>query len=82
MAADGYYCIPGWLSVYAFSVTLPGLRPTASYEGGGMVRGHRRLSAKAIAPAQAGLVRERLFTVAGSRLGLVLAPAGYGKWFG
>ena len=44
-----------------------------------MVRGLRRLSAKAIAPDQMGLVRERLFTVAESRLGLVLAPAGYGK---
>ena len=44
-----------------------------------MVRGRRRLSAKAIAPAQMGLVRERLLTVAENRLGLVLAPAGYGK---
>lgn len=44
-----------------------------------MAKGRRRLSAKAIAPAQMGLVRERLFTVADSRLGLVLAPAGYGK---
>jgi DNA-binding SARP family transcriptional activator len=44
-----------------------------------MVRGYRRLSAKAIAPGQLGLVRERLLRVAGSRLGLVLAPAGYGK---
>jgi DNA-binding SARP family transcriptional activator len=44
-----------------------------------MVRGCRRLSAKAIAPAQVGLVRERLFSVAESRLGLALAPAGYGK---
>jgi ATP/maltotriose-dependent transcriptional regulator MalT len=44
-----------------------------------MTRGRVRLSAKAIAPAQVGLVRERLFTVAQSRLGLVLAPAGYGK---
>ena len=43
-----------------------------------MVRG-RHLCAKAIAPAQMGLVRERLFTVTESRLGLVLAPAGYGK---
>ena len=48
-------------------------------QGGGMVRGLRRLSAKVIAPDQMGLVRERLFTVAESRLGLVLAPAGYGK---
>lgn len=48
-------------------------------QGGGMVRGRRRLSAKAIAPDQMGLVRERLFTVAEGRLGLVLAPAGYGK---
>jgi DNA-binding SARP family transcriptional activator len=44
-----------------------------------MARGYRRLSAKAIAPAQLGLVRERLLAVAGSRLGVVLAPAGYGK---
>lgn len=44
-----------------------------------MVRGSRRLSAKAIAPARVGLVRERLFSVAESRLGLALAPAGYGK---
>ena len=44
-----------------------------------MLRGHRGLSAKAIAPAQEGLVRERLFSVADSRLGLALAPAGYGK---
>jgi len=44
-----------------------------------MTRGRLRLSAKAIAPAQVGLVRERLFTVAQSRLGLVVAPAGYGK---
>jgi DNA-binding SARP family transcriptional activator len=44
-----------------------------------MVREHRRLSAKTIAPVQTGLVRERLFTVVRSRLGLVLAPAGYGK---
>ena len=44
-----------------------------------MARGYRRLSAKAIAPAQVGLVRERLFTVAEGRLGLLLAPAGYGK---
>ena len=40
---------------------------------------HRRLSAKAIPPAQMGLVRERLLTIAESRVGLVLAPAGYGK---
>lgn len=39
----------------------------------------RRLSAKTTAPTQTGLVRERLFTVAETRLGLVLAPAGYGK---
>lgn len=39
----------------------------------------RRLSAKVTAPARAGLVRERLFTIAKGRLGLVLAPAGYGK---
>jgi DNA-binding SARP family transcriptional activator len=44
-----------------------------------MARGYRRLSAKAMAPAQVGLVRERLLTVAEGRLGLVLAPAGYGK---
>ena len=44
-----------------------------------MMRGRRRLSAKAIAPARMGLVRERLFSVAESRLGLALAPAGYGK---
>ena len=44
-----------------------------------MVRGRRRLSAKTMAPAQTGLVRERLLTVAEGRLGLVLAPAGYGK---
>jgi len=44
-----------------------------------MVRESRRLSAKAIAPARVGLVRERLFSVAESRLGLALAPAGYGK---
>ena len=44
-----------------------------------MVRGSRRLSAKAIAPARVGLVRERLFSVAETRLGLALAPAGYGK---
>jgi DNA-binding SARP family transcriptional activator len=44
-----------------------------------MVGERRRLTAKAIAPAHVGLVRERLFTVAESRLGLVLAPAGYGK---
>ena len=44
-----------------------------------MVRGQRRLSAKAIAPAQVGLIRERLFSVADGRLGLALAPAGYGK---
>ena len=44
-----------------------------------MVRGSRRLSAKAMAPARVGLVRERLFSVAESRLGLALAPAGYGK---
>jgi DNA-binding SARP family transcriptional activator len=50
-----------------------------SREGAGMARGRRRLSAKAIAPAQMGLIRERLFTVAEGRLGLVLAPAGYGK---
>jgi hypothetical protein len=54
------------------------LRPAASCEVGAMVRG-RHLSAKAIAPAQVGLVRERLFSVADSRLGLALAPAGYGK---
>jgi DNA-binding SARP family transcriptional activator len=44
-----------------------------------MGRERRRLSAKAIVPAQVGLVRERLFTVAQNRLGLALAPAGYGK---
>jgi DNA-binding SARP family transcriptional activator len=44
-----------------------------------MARERRRLSAKTVAPVQAGLVRERLFTAAKSRLGLVLAPAGYGK---
>ena len=44
-----------------------------------MARGYRRLSAKAIAPAQLGLVRERLTSRAAGRLGLVLAPAGYGK---
>ncbi len=44
-----------------------------------MLGGYRRLPARAIAPARAGLVRERLFTVAESRLGLALAPAGYGK---
>jgi len=44
-----------------------------------MARGSRRLSAKTIAPAQTGLIRDRLFTVTGSRLGFVLAPAGYGK---
>ena len=44
-----------------------------------MVRGYRRLSAKAIAPARVGLVRERLFTVAETRFGFALAPAGYGK---
>ena len=43
------------------------------------MRGCQRLCAKAIAPAQVGLVRERLFSVAESRLGLALAPAGYGK---
>jgi ATP/maltotriose-dependent transcriptional regulator MalT len=32
-----------------------------------------------IAPVQTGLIRDRLLTVAGSRLGFVLAPAGYGK---
>ena len=32
-----------------------------------------------IAPAQTGLIRDRLFTTSGSRLGFVLAPAGYGK---
>jgi DNA-binding SARP family transcriptional activator len=32
-----------------------------------------------IAPVQTGLIRDRLFTVADSRLGFVLAPAGYGK---
>lgn len=44
-----------------------------------MVAGNRRLRAKAIAPAQLGLVRERLLVLAQSGLGLVLAPAGYGK---
>src|SRR2546421_5817578 len=44
-----------------------------------MARGYRRLSAKAMAPARAGLVRERLLTVAETRFGLALAPAGYGK---
>jgi len=44
-----------------------------------MARGRLLLSAKAIAPTQVGLVRERLFSVTGSRIGLVLAPAGYGK---
>lgn len=44
-----------------------------------MTGGSRRLSAKAIAPAQIGLVRERLLTIADRRLSLVLAPAGYGK---
>ncbi len=44
-----------------------------------MATGYRRLSAKVVAPARVGLVRERLFAVAESRLGLVLAPAGYGK---
>ena len=43
------------------------------------MRGCQRLSAKTMAPAQTGLVRDRLLTVADSRLGLVLAPAGYGK---
>ena len=43
------------------------------------MRGCQRLCAKAIAPAQVGLVRERLFTVAESRLASALAPAGYGK---
>jgi DNA-binding SARP family transcriptional activator len=44
-----------------------------------MARGYVRLSAKAIAPARVGLVRERLFTVAETRFGFALAPAGYGK---
>jgi DNA-binding SARP family transcriptional activator len=44
-----------------------------------MVAVHRRLSAKAVVPAHVGLVRERLLGLAQSRLGLVLAPAGYGK---
>ena len=44
-----------------------------------MARGYLRLSAKAMAPARVGLVRERLFAVAETRFGFALAPAGYGK---
>jgi DNA-binding SARP family transcriptional activator len=76
--AAEYDYIPGRLNVYAFPLTLPTPPTGRVVRGGGMVRG-RHLSAKAIAPAQVGLIRERLFTVTEGRLGLVLAPAGYGK---
>src|ERR1700730_4552694 len=72
-------CISGRPNVYAIPLMLPASPAGRVVRGGGMVRGSRRLSAKAIAPARVGLVRERLFSVAEGRLGLALAPAGYGK---